>query len=92
MKHKFTPEQQLLFSSLSGDYNPMHLDEIVARRLINGARVVHGIHTLLHSLNYYLSHRENKRLLQIIKLKVCFIKPIKVNDTVNITITEKKTN
>jgi NAD(P)-dependent dehydrogenase (short-subunit alcohol dehydrogenase family) len=43
-------EDQLAFADLSGDYNPMHIDEIVARRTQAGAPVVHGVHVLFWAL------------------------------------------
>jgi hypothetical protein len=42
---------QLGFADLSGDYNPMHLDPIVARRTQAGAPVVHGVHSMLWALD-----------------------------------------
>ncbi len=35
---------------LSGDFNPMHLDPLAARRTVAGAPVVHGIHAALWAL------------------------------------------
>lgn len=46
----FTDHHQRLFASASLDCNPMHMDPIAARRLINGRCVVHGIHTLLSAI------------------------------------------
>lgn len=43
----FTEHDQVLFSRLSGDANPIHMDPLIARRLMFGQRIVHGIH-----LNY----------------------------------------
>ena len=39
------------FALLSGDYNPLHLDRIAARRTQFGDTVVHGIHLLLATLD-----------------------------------------
>src|ERR1700689_5257621 len=41
---------QLAFAALSGDYNPMHVDALAARRTQAGAPVVHGMHALLWAL------------------------------------------
>jgi len=46
----FRPDDQQRFAHLSGDANPMHLDAIAARRTLAGASVVHGMHTVLWSL------------------------------------------
>ena len=42
---------QLAFARLSGDYNPMHMDALAARRTQAGAPVVHGMHALLWALD-----------------------------------------
>jgi hypothetical protein len=43
----FKQSDQERFASASGDYNPMHVDALKARRTQAGAPVVHGIHLLL---------------------------------------------
>jgi len=47
----FTPADQRSFAALSGDFNPMHMDEVAARRTVFGAPVVHGVHLLLWALD-----------------------------------------
>jgi acyl dehydratase/NADP-dependent 3-hydroxy acid dehydrogenase YdfG len=42
---------QLSFAALSGDYNPMHVDALAARRTQAGAPVVHGMHAVLWALD-----------------------------------------
>ena len=44
---KITAQQNSDFAALSGDYNPLHVDEIYARRLQFGHPVIHGIHHML---------------------------------------------
>lgn len=41
---QFTHDDQLAFARLSGDWNPIHVDPIAARRLLYGEQVVHGLH------------------------------------------------
>ena len=50
----FTSDDQLAFAKFSGDYNPLHMDPIYARRLLFGRQVVHGLHALLWSVDHYL--------------------------------------
>jgi acyl dehydratase/NADP-dependent 3-hydroxy acid dehydrogenase YdfG len=47
---RFGMADQLAFAALSGDYNPMHMDVLAARRTQAGAPVVHGMHALLWAL------------------------------------------
>ena len=54
----FTDEDQRHFARLSGDSNPMHLDAAVARRLLTGRQVVHGVHLLLWALERWSPGRE----------------------------------
>ena len=44
---QITLEQSRLFARLSGDFNPLHVDPVAARRLMFGSTVVHGIDILL---------------------------------------------
>jgi NAD(P)-dependent dehydrogenase (short-subunit alcohol dehydrogenase family) len=47
---RFTDQDQQNFAALSGDYNPIHMDELAARRTQAGACVVHGVQSLLWAL------------------------------------------
>ena len=53
----FTLADQRSFAALSGDFNPMHMDEVAARRTIFGAPVVHGVHLLCWALESWLGSR-----------------------------------
>jgi acyl dehydratase len=46
----FTDRDQTFFAALSGDWNPMHMDPVAARRTQAGLPAVHGIHGLLWAL------------------------------------------
>jgi hypothetical protein len=63
----FTSEDQLAFAKLSGDYNPLHLDCVLARRLLYGRQVVHGLHALLWSLDCHLKSRTQPLELRAVK-------------------------
>jgi hypothetical protein len=43
-------DDQKAFATLSGDYNPMHMDLLASRRTPAGRPVAHGIHLLLRTL------------------------------------------
>ena len=46
----FDAADQTNFANLSGDYNPIHLDPLQARRSISGECIVHGIHGLMFAI------------------------------------------
>jgi acyl dehydratase/NAD(P)-dependent dehydrogenase (short-subunit alcohol dehydrogenase family) len=48
---RFTLEDQFEFAKISGDWNPIHVEPVAARRTIYGEVVVHGIHALLWALD-----------------------------------------
>jgi len=52
---RFTAADQRAFARLSGDYNPVHLDAIAARRVVAGEPIVHGMHLLLRMLDAQVS-------------------------------------
>ena len=47
----FTFSDLQWFSKKSGDYNPIHINKVKARRLISGEVVVPGMYLLLRALN-----------------------------------------
>jgi hypothetical protein len=55
----FTSAHQTTFAVLSGDYNPLHVDEMIARRSLFGGTVVHGIHLALWALDRWLDSTVN---------------------------------
>lgn len=44
-------EDSVAFADLCGDYNPLHIDPVVARRLRFGSTVTHGIHLFARTLD-----------------------------------------
>lgn len=75
----FTMEDQHRFASLSGDFNPMHVDPLHARRLMLGKVVIHGIHTLLWGLDVALTGHSP---VSIQSLDTKFMKPVGVDQAV----------
>uniref|UniRef100_UPI003561861C SDR family NAD(P)-dependent oxidoreductase n=1 Tax=Roseovarius sp. TaxID=1486281 RepID=UPI003561861C len=66
----------MAFASLSGDFNPMHVDERAARRLLFGKPVVHGMHAVLWSLNEWCESHQQPVALRA--LRADFQRPILV--------------
>jgi NADP-dependent 3-hydroxy acid dehydrogenase YdfG len=81
----FTSDDQLAFAKLSGDYNPLHLDPVLARRLLFGRQVVHGLHALLWSLDFHLKSRTHP--LELRTVKANFQTGIGVGQTVRCRVT-----
>lgn len=46
-RYTISQQQSAAFAELSGDYNPLHVDAVYARRLQFGHPVIHGVHHLL---------------------------------------------
>ena len=74
----FLAQDQLSFAQASGDFNPMHVDAIAARRLLSGQAVVHGIHTLLCALQWWLAAHPTRPA----GIACHFANPVNVGDVV----------
>ena len=83
----FTSDDQLAFAKLSGDFNPLHLNPVLARRLLFGRQVVHGLHALFWSLNYHLESRTQP--LELRTVKANFQAGIGVGQTVRCLVTRQ---
>jgi len=79
VQRTFTPDDQAAFARLSGDYNPLHLDAIAARRLLFGSPVVHGIHALLWALDALAPDAAPEGLV-LQEVKAVFKQPIPVGE------------
>ena len=89
-KKTFVFEDQNKFAFLSGDFNPLHLDPIVSRRLLFGSMVVHGLHTLLWGLDNLVSI--NKEQMRLTSVFVRFQNVIRVGNTAICVIDRKSDN
>ena len=49
-RRTFTLDDQRAFAALSGDWNPVHVDPVAARRTIVDGVVVHGVHLLVWAI------------------------------------------
>lgn len=80
--YSFTQSDQLQFASLSGDWNPIHVDPVFARRTIYG-QVVHGMHIVLVALNAFLKDPANPTPS---KVYVSFLSPLNLNQSISVEI------
>ena len=77
-KKKFTFKNQKDFAGISCDYNPIHMNALIARRSISGNQIVHGVNILLTALNflfknkYYFNAQKNK--YHFINISIIFFK------------------
>ena len=75
----FVLEDQHEFAAISGDYNPLHLDPVYARRTMFGAPVVHGINAFLTGWATISGEpRDIKRI------STRFNKPVFLNESVTV--------
>lgn len=86
----FTADLQSDFSRLSGDYNPLHTDPLLARRTMAGGQVVHGIHQALAAMEAAIAHAQKKESLEktITGFTALFQKPVLVGETVSFHLVE----
>ena len=74
------------FAEISGDYNPLHLDEEFAKNTRFGKRIAHGMLSgafISGVLGYEFSVRKVVYLSQTLK----FVAPVFIGDTVTVTAT-----
>lgn len=77
----FRQDDQQWFACGSNDWNPMHMDPVLARRLLTGRPVTHGIHTLLSALDLWQSESD----ASLVAVQCEFSNPVNVDDTVVFT-------
>ena len=87
----YTLEDQFRFAELSGDYNPLHVDPIKARRTLFGEPVVHGLHNLLWAIDCYFQDR-NRRSLPgrcLLEVSAQFSKPAFLAEKITTDLVEE---
>ena len=76
----FKPIDQIIFSKLSHDYNPIHIDQKESRRLISGECIVHGVHSVLWALEELLKIKK----INLSTINVEFLKQINLYQNVEV--------
>lgn len=89
-QRRFTLDDQMAFAELSGDYNPLHIDPVTARRLIVGRPVVHGIHALFWALDDRLGG--HTKALDLCAVKADFLSAIGVEEEVSYSVNREGKN
>ena len=86
-----TDEDVRKFADVSGDYNPIHLDEEFAKESLFGARIAHGLLTASHIsavIGYIFPGPGWIYLGQNLQFRA----PVKIGDTVHTVVEVKDTN
>ena len=74
-----TAQESQSFALLSGDFNPLHLDPVRARRYQFGSTLIHGINGTLRGLDLFFADREPAVLTS---LQVLFNKPLQQGEEI----------
>jgi hypothetical protein len=83
--YSFSQSDQIEFAKLSGDWNPIHVDPVFARRTIYG-QVVHGIHIFLVALDAFLSVTDNPTPSEV---HVSFLSPLNLDQTLSVEVVHR---
>ncbi|MDQ3003424.1 MAG: hypothetical protein M3Y08_19450 [Fibrobacterota bacterium] len=81
----FETVDQIDFATISGDWNPIHVDPIAARRTSYG-QIAHGIHTLAWALDRYLG--EHGATVPS-RIRVAFLKPVNLSEEIRLSRREE---
>ena len=77
----FDENDQLRFAVASGDFNPLHLDTLFARKTFLGKPVVHGMHQILRLFD--LTRIDGRNLA---KINASFLSPARVGEELYVVL------
>ena len=89
---KFTTSKQITdevvraFAELSGDFNPIHLDEEFAKKTRFGRRIAHGMITGA-LISAVVGNEFSERKIVYLSQTMRFIAPVFIDDTITATAT-----
>lgn len=72
----------VLFAGLSGDFNPLHVDEEFAKKTIFKGRIAHGLLTL-SLLSGHLGMLVAGTAIALLGINVKFLSPVRSGDTIH---------
>jgi acyl dehydratase/NAD(P)-dependent dehydrogenase (short-subunit alcohol dehydrogenase family) len=79
-----TPQDSLDFARASGDFNPLHLDAVAARRTRFGHTLIHGVCGTLRALDLLLKHEGTNT--ELVSVRVKYSKPVKQGQEVTVQV------
>lgn len=82
---RFDQRDQERFARLTGDWNPIHVDPVAARRTVAGAPVVHGVHLLLWALDEAATRAAAR---QPVRLRVSFDRFLLVGEPASLRVVQ----
>ena len=71
----------ILFSELTGDFNPVHLDELEAKKSIFGERIVHGMLSASYISTVIAMHLPGAGSIYL-EQNIKFLMPVKIGDKI----------
>ncbi len=83
-----TNELVRAFAEVSGDYNPIHLDEEFAAKTRFGQRIAHGMLSGAF-ISAVLGYEFQERKIVYLSQKMRFVAPVFIGDTITTTATVK---
>lgn len=86
---RYTLDDQLAFARLSGDWNPLHIDPVRARRFLFGDVVVHGIHIVARALEAYAASQPRRPNLRLVRLGATFTSPVYLGRDVSTVVVDQ---
>lgn len=87
-ERRVTDELIRKFADVSGDFNPIHLDEEVARKTRFGRRIAHGMLSGAF-ISAVLGNEFSERKIVYLSQTLRFTAPVFIGDTVTATATVK---
>lgn len=78
-----TEAHVVFFAGLTGDFNPLHLDEEHARRTIFGGRIAHGLLTLSLAVGLFAPNVYGSAIA-LLEAFARFLRPVRVGDTIRV--------
>ena len=75
-------QESTAFAALSGDFNPLHVDPLAARRLLHGGTVLHGLHVCLLALDKAFQQMPSPVTLSEVRAQ--FDRPVRAGDRIEV--------
>lgn len=82
---QITSELVQEFAAISGDYNPLHLDDEYARRTVSGKKISHGCLVVLLGLAAFFEHHP---IASIVSLQCTFKHGVTIGEDLELIISE----